>query len=281
MRNPREVLGVGPDATLDDIDAAFKSLAKVHHPDRNGGSEESTIKFQEINEAYQTLKRGPQQSQQSHHYGFGDDFFADQMSQVFGDRIAETIRAQQREAHRRAANPDILSRVEIGLEEVFRGCEVEVRTASTGQTLNVKVPKGIHHGQRMRVPGAGFQRDTAFPPGDLYVELHVKPHTRFRRQDAALVVECSVDSLDAILGGETEIVGIDDEVIIVPYPPGTQHGHFVTVPGRGLPIMGDSTGRRGDMIAIFNLVTPVTLTERHRELVNRLSKILPSENTNP
>lgn len=272
MQNPHEVLGVGPNATPDEIKSAFKKLAMQHHPDRNGGSDESTVRFQEINEAYQALMRGPQ-PQQGHPQHEFDDFFNEQMARMF--------REHQRETHRQTMNGDILSRVEIGFEEVFRGCEIDVRSASTGQTLNVKVPPGIGHGQRLRVTGAGFQRDTTYPPGDLYVEIHVRPHERFRRQDAMLIADIPLDSLDAILGGEVEVVGIDDEIIIVPYQPGIQHGQYVSVPARGLPIIGDQKPpQRGDLIVVFHLVTPVELTERHRELVNRLSKILPSENPN-
>ncbi len=273
MRDPYEVLELARGAGPDEIKSAFRRLAKIHHPDANPGDDTAETRFKEINEAYQALTNSaPSQNQQYHE---ADDLFQREIFRHF--------QRQHEEVHRRTANPDVLSRVEIGLEDVLKGTEIELQLAS-GETLKLNLPKGIETGQRFRVQGAGMQRDARWPAGDLYVEITVRNHERFRRINAgALAIDVEIDSLSAILGGETEIITLDGDTVIVPYPKGTQNGQKVSVPGKGLPYRGlaetnPPTFHKGDLYVIFQLVTPTILTERHVELVNELRKILPSEN---
>jgi molecular chaperone DnaJ len=268
MRDPFQVLGLERGASAEDIKSSFRKLAKKHHPDANPDDPTAEERFKEISQAYETLTREPQHQPNNSGQGFG-------FEEVFQHDFFNAFRQHQEEMRRRHANADILTTLEIDLETVFKGGEAEVRIG-TGEIFSVKVPRGIHQGQRLRVPGGGLHRDIQYPPGDLYIEIIVRSHPRFRRvNDFVLIVDVEIDSLEAILGGEVEIEMIDGELVIVPYAKGVQHGGTVIVPGRGLP---NGEGVRGNLIVAFLIVTPTTLTRRHAELVDEIRKILPSEN---
>lgn len=139
------------------------------------------------------------------------------------------------------------------------------------KTLSVKVPAGVDTGDRIRLAGEGEAGELGGPHGDLYVQIHVKPHEIFTREDANLFCEVPICFTLAALGGEMEVPTLDGKVMLK-IPPGTQTGKLFRMRGRGVkPVRG---GPQGDLLCRVVVETPVDLTERQKELLAELDETL-------
>jgi len=139
------------------------------------------------------------------------------------------------------------------------------------KTLSVKVPPGVDTGDRIRLAGEGEIGDLGGPPGDLYVQVSVKPHEIFTREDANLFCEVPICFTAAALGGDMEVPTLDGKVVLK-IPPGTQTGKMFRLRSKGVkPVRG---GPQGDLICRVMVETPVNLTERQKELLQEFDKTL-------
>lgn len=224
-------------------------------------------KFKELSNAFTQLTDPKAQQQHGHQQWGGHHFNMD-------DLLAQQFEELFRRAHRRA-NRDVEAILEITLEQAFTGHEAEVRTTNdpNGPIYRVQVPRSIANGQRIRIPGAGRKDDPSLPPGDFYLVIGVRQHNRFRRHHDALVIDVEVDALSAILGETIEVEGIDGTRINVQVPQGTQFGDTITVQGHGFYIPNSET--RAPLYVNAAVKVPTSLTEKHRNLVQRLQEMLP------
>jgi len=142
----------------------------------------------------------------------------------------------------------------------------------------IEVPAGIEDGQRLRVSGAGHAGEPGAPPGDLYVEVAVRPDERFRREGTDLVSVVSIPATEAMLGTKVTVPTLDGETEIE-LAAGTQPGHEETLRGAGLPRLG--ARRRGNQRVVIDVLVPTNLGEEQRELVERLDESLEEENLDP
>jgi molecular chaperone DnaJ len=132
------------------------------------------------------------------------------------------------------------------------------------KTLSVRVPPGVDTGDRIRLAGEGERGEYGGPPGDLYVQIQVKSHPIFTREDSHLHCEVPIGFVTAALGGELEVPTLDGKVMLK-IPAGTQTGKMFRVRGKGVkPVRG---GVIGDLICRVTVETPVNLTERQKELL--------------
>ena len=135
------------------------------------------------------------------------------------------------------------------------------------KTLSVKVPAGVDTGDRIRLSGEGERGEHSGQPGDLYVQIQVKEHPIFTREDNNLFCEVPIGFVIAALGGEMEVPTLDGKVSLK-IPAGTQTGKMFRVRGKGVkPVR---TGVVGDLICRVVVETPVNLTERQKELLREL-----------
>lgn len=135
------------------------------------------------------------------------------------------------------------------------------------QEIVVKIPAGIEDGQSMRLTGMG----EAIPfgvSGDLYVKIHVKPHSYIRKDGNNLVTEQKIKLTQAIIGGDITLKSLDGD-LIVRIPEGTNNGDVLRVKGKGVP-HGD--GRRGDLFIKINIEMPKRLSKEARKAVEELKK---------
>jgi molecular chaperone DnaJ len=139
------------------------------------------------------------------------------------------------------------------------------------KTLSVKVPPGVDTGDRIRLAGEGEFGGLGGPPGDLYVQVNVKPHEIFSREDADLFCEVPICFTAAALGGEMEVPTLDGKVVLK-IPAGTQTGKMFRLRNKGVkPVRG---GPQGDLICRVMVETPVHLTERQKELLQEFDTTL-------
>jgi molecular chaperone DnaJ len=135
-------------------------------------------------------------------------------------------------------------------------CHGRGRVAKT-KKLSVRVPEGVDDGDRIRLSGEGEAGRNGGPPGDLYVEIRVKPHKIFHRDGADLSCEVPISFATAALGGEVELPTLNGHVSLK-IPAGTQSGKNFRLRGKGVITVRDR--RQGDLFAHVAVETPVNLT---------------------
>ncbi|QWT46106.1 molecular chaperone DnaJ [Azospira inquinata] len=138
------------------------------------------------------------------------------------------------------------------------------------KTLAVKIPAGVDEGDRIRLAGEGEHGVNGGPPGDLYVQIHLKPHGVFERDHNDLHCEMPISFTTAALGGEIEIPTLDGAAKIK-IPAETQSGKVFRLRGKG--IKGVRSHTHGDLLCHVVVETPVSLTDRQKELLRELEEI--------
>jgi DnaJ-class molecular chaperone len=282
MSDPYAVLGVAKDATDEQIKTAYRKLALQYHPDRNSGNKESEEKFKEVSNAYETLKDPNKRS--AFDGGQGQPFGGGPRRTANGG-FEWNINAGAGEfnfddfmgafsAHRRQRNNDLQVRCAISLEDAFTGkqLDINIRAPSGSKNTTVSIPAGVDSGNRLIVRGQGESIYAGLPPGDLYVDIIVNPHDKYRRVAQNLVVLEEVDAFDAMLGIDVEVETIDKQKIKVTLPPGTQAGQKLRCAGRGMPIL--NMDGRGDLIVEIAVRVP-SLTDEQRAMVQKLKEMSP------
>ncbi|MEN9419298.1 MAG: molecular chaperone DnaJ [Pseudomonadota bacterium] len=137
------------------------------------------------------------------------------------------------------------------------------------KTLEVKIPAGINEGMRIRSSGNGEPGTNGGPPGDLYIEIRIKPHEIFERDGDDLHCKVPVGMTTAALGGTIEVptLGTKAEIEL---PEGTQHGKTFRLRGKG--VKGLRSSYPGDLYIHVTVETPVKLTEAQRKLLRELDE---------
>lgn len=269
-------LGLQRGASPDEIKKAYRSMAMKYHPDR-GGDEK---KFKEIEEAYRTLSdpnkkqmydmgvdpnnpnRGGfnQQGPFEFHFGAGDlnDFFGNFGFGGFG-----------RQPMRK--NKTLSVNLEITLEDVLNGKEFSAEIGAPGsgkKMINISIPPGVEHGQQIRYQGMGDDTLKDVRPGDLIVNIFIKPHQKFYREGDNLIHEKFVSIWDAAVGTTINIETIDNKTLNVNIPAGTQPDTVLSCRGEGLPNVRNKM--RGNLLLKIKLEVPRNLTDNQRNLVKAL-----------
>ncbi|HVS87163.1 MAG TPA: molecular chaperone DnaJ [Candidatus Acidoferrum sp.] len=143
------------------------------------------------------------------------------------------------------------------------------------RTIDLRVPPGVDTGTRLRVGGEGEPGPNGGPAGDLYVVLEVKEHPFFERRGADLYCTIPVSVVQAALGTELQVPGLNGEERLK-IPEGTQSGAVFRIKGKGMP--DPRGGGKGDLYYHVRVMTPVKLTREQRKLVEQLGATLKVEN---
>ncbi len=136
--------------------------------------------------------------------------------------------------------------------------------------LNVKIPAGIDSGQRLKLRGEGEAGPPNGKAGDLYVQISIKPHEIFQRQETEIVCEMPITYSQAVLGGEIEVPTLTGTTALK-IPAGTESGRILRLPGMGIVNM--MNGSKGDQHVRVHIYVPRTLSDRQRELVQELATV--------
>jgi DnaJ-class molecular chaperone len=301
-RDYYRVLGVAKNASAKDIKAAYRRLARKHHPDVNPGNKAAESRFKEINEAYEvlgdpekrkrydtlgenwdTFNRGGAPGASGwpggvrveyEDLGGGAGGFSDFFRTFFGGGFAGGTggaggfsgfgRGFEQEPREAL---DAEGEVELTLEEVLKGTTREVRLAGGKRRVEVRIPAGVREGSRVRVAGEGSQ-GSGGRRGDLFLRVHIAQDPRFERRGDDLETTVRVPLTIAVLGGEAQVPALDGPVGIK-IPPETPPGRVFRLRGQGLPTQG-AKGGRGDLLATLAIDLPHRLTARQRELFEQL-----------
>lgn len=158
------------------------------------------------------------------------------------------------------------------ISDPCRACHGEGRVREL-KTLSVKVPPGVDSGDRIRLAGEGEAGRNGGPPGDLYVEINVRPHAIFERRGADLACDIPVSFTSLVLGGSVDVPTLDGEVSLK-IPGETQTGRVFRIRGKGVkPVRGGPTG---DLLVRVTAETPVKLNKQQKELLKKFDDSLQS-----
>lgn len=180
----------------------------------------------------------------------------------FGQRAAGAERGSDVEA-------DIM----VPLEEALHGSKrtVSLRRAGSNkvETYQVKIPRGVREGQRIRLAGQGEPGERGGKSGDLFLRVRLARHPDFTVQGSDLIHEVKIAPWQAVLGAELTVPTLEGNVRLK-IPPGTQPGQRFRLRERGLPT---SSGKRGDLYVEVQLAIPKKVTEKEKEIWSELAKL--------
>lgn len=274
--NYYSILGVSKTASPEEIKKAYKKLAMQHHPDRGGDSK----KFQDINEAYDTLKNPEKRKEydnpqpQFRSQNFSQANWQDQaFNDLFGSMFHRTQRSGQAP---KMKNPDITVGLEVNIEDVILGNHYVINyQMSNGklETVTVDIPVGVRDGIKIRFKGLGDIANPRIPRGDLYVKIRIKQSNKWQIDNSNLLTHQKVNVFDLILGTEIIIETPENKKVKIKIPAGTQSGSTFSITGYGVPDM--NTKRRGNLyVKVESLIPKIEepdLLEKIKELKNETS----------
>lgn len=302
FRDYYQVLGVERTADAEAIRKHYRKLARKYHPDVSK-EPDAESRMQEVNEAYAVLSdpekraaydqigkgyrpgqefRPPPDWDAGFEFsgqGFGpdgtagfSDFFAEIFGRMAGGRAGHGGFSARGEDHH--------AKVLIGLEDAWLGAvrqislrvpqlDAEGRVSLGTRTLNVRIPQGVREGQMIRLAGQGAPGPGGDAPGDLYLEVHFQPQSRFRVAGRDLHLDLPVAPWEAALGAT---VGIDlpaGNAVKVRIPEGAQGGRTLKVAGKGIP--GNPPG---DLYLDIRIVVPEAKSPEARRMYETMAREL-------
>ncbi len=287
-----KVLGVGKNATVNEIKSAYRKLARKLHPDLNPNDKDSKRKFQEINEANEVLS-DPEKRKKYDQYGEnwkhaeeyknagqyqeqpsgpggqtftwsqGDGEFSDFFESLFGG-LGGTGRGRQVKYR----GEDYTAELHLDLMDA---CETHQQTLTVnGEKIRITIPAGIENDQTIKIAGHGGKGKNGGPNGDLYITFRIAGHSNFRRSGNNLYTTVDLDLYTAVLGGAITVDTLNGKVKLKVRPE-TQNGSKIKLKGKGFPVY-KSKGEYGDLYITYMVKIPVNLTEKQRDLFSELSK---------
>jgi curved DNA-binding protein len=299
-----EVLDVPKSASQDEIQRAYRKLARTYHPDVNSdpGAED---RFKEISEAYDVLSdpetrrrydafgpdfrqvpegvdpetwrrsragagaTGAGQAQGAQAGGFGSGLGGDLGGIDIEDLLGGLFGGRAGRGWGPIPGADQEAELGLTVEEAYRGGRrsVTLEGPDGRRSFDVKIPAGVADGQRIRLAGQGGRGSEGAPNGDLYFVVRIAPHPRYRVDGRDLYVDLPLAPWEAALGTSVAVETPGGETK-VKVPPGTSSGKRLRLRHRGLP---HPRGRAGHLYAEVRIVVPDKLSDAERQLFEQLA----------
>ena len=287
-----KALGVGKNATQEDIKKAYRKLARKHHPDLNPNDKEAHKIFQQLNEANEVLS-DPEKRKKYDQYGkdwqhaeqfeqarqsqqqrpgkerFSGDFSESEFSDFFASMFGNTGDGGFQQRQTKFRGEDYHAELHLNLTDVYKTHQ-QVLTVNN-KSIRITIPAGVENGQKIKINGHGGPGINGGPNGDLYISFHIINNTKFRRDGNDLHTIVDLDLYTAVLGGEIILDTLDGKVKLK-IKPETQNGSKIKLKGKGFPVY-KKEGEFGDLVITFQIKTPTNLTDKQKELFEQLSKL--------
>jgi curved DNA-binding protein len=169
---------------------------------------------------------------------------------------------------------DVEQEIELGLEDAYNGTTRRLAISLDGQhrTVDVRIPRGVSDGSRVRIAGEGEAGSGGAKAGDLYLRIRLAPHPRFERKGRDLYTRVPVPLTTAVLGGEAEVSTLAGKPLRLKIPPTTQNNQVFRLKGHGMPTAGKPDDV-GDLYATVDVQLPKTLTPEERSHFEALQKM--------
>jgi len=299
-----KTLGVEKNATQDEIQRAYRKLARKYHPDINKAGD-AEDKFKQLNEAYEVLgdpdKRvrfdqlgsgwNGQFANQSYqngenvryHFSNADpEQFSDFFQNLFGGGGWDSRENTEFRGGgvRRRRGRDHETTINISLVEAYHGAKKSIeleriepggdgRPARTTRSYDISIPRGVTDGSLIRLAGQGGSGSGGAEAGDLFLRVNILPDSRFTLNGHDLATTVDITPWEAALGGKIPVPTVDGRINLA-VPAGTQSGQNLRVRGKGMPLASD---RFGDLLVTVRIVVPQHLTARERHLFEEMAHV--------
>jgi DnaJ-class molecular chaperone len=274
--DPYTTLGVKKDATQDEIQKAYRRLAKKLHPDLNPGNKVAEEKFKEVSAAYDLLgdpdKRarfdrgeidasGMERPRQQYYRDFADQDgwsaytnssgFSDFGDYAGTEDILSEIFGRQGRAARRRRGQDVRYHLDLSFLDAVNGGKQSI-VLPDGTTLEVNIPPGTRDGQILRLRGKGRPAAGDGQPGDALIEISVQPHPYFTSKGDDIYLDLPISLKEAVLGAKVR-VPTPGGAVTVAVPKWSNTGRVLRLKGRGVP---RPDGSKGDEYVTLKLMLP-------------------------
>jgi DnaJ-class molecular chaperone len=275
--DPYTTLGVKKDATPDDIQKAYRRLAKKLHPDLNPGNKTAEEKFKEVTAAYDLLSdpdkrarfdrgeidaQGTERPRQQQYYrDFADQGgwsaytnnsgFSDFGEFAGSEDILSEIFGRQGRAGRRRRGQDVRYHLDLSFLDAINGGKQSI-VLPDDTTLEVNIPPGTRDGQVLRLKGKGRPGVGDGPPGDALIEISILPHPYFTRKGDDIYLDLPISLKEAVLGAKIK-VPTPSGAVTVAVPKWSNTGRVLRLKGRGVP---RPDGSKGDEYVKLMLMLP-------------------------
>lgn len=266
------ILGVQRGASSEDIKKAYRKLAMKHHPDRTGGDDSQ---FKKIQEAYDTLGDDNKRSEYDNprpQFGGGDFHFnSGNMNDIFGSMFGHNPFGgfhQQRQMRNKSINIS----VQMTLKDVLHGKDVvgSIRLPSgREQALQIRIPRGVAHGDTIRFSQMGDDTHPNLPKGDLIAIIDEVRDQVFERRGADLFVTKTVSVFDLMLGGSVTIKTVEDSSLEVTIPAGIAPGTTMSCHGYGVPVAANAS-QRGNLYVKIDVFVPKIINSEDFDALKNL-----------
>lgn len=293
-----KILGVPKSADEKEIKSAYRKLARKYHPDVNPNDADSEAKFKEIGEAYAVLGNAENRKQYDTYgenwdkqggfkfnvdpndpYGPFSSQHGSGFESIFEQIFSRFHQPGEHASYEMHPPRDVEQSVDVSLEEVDKGTSRQLtytvkefdpqgKPRATTRKVTVKIPPGIPHGKKLRVPGKGIS-GTNGKVGALYVTVNQLPHPIFRREGENTYVDVEVPYVTAALGGQVKVPTPTGSVSMK-IPPGAISGQLFRIPGKGVTRLG---GQKGDLMARAKITVPKQLDPKERELLEQIAEL--------
>lgn len=216
--------------------------------------------------------------------GFGATGFSDFFESLFGGMGGARARgggvdlndlfgragAAQQQQQQQQRGRDVVSTLEVQLDDVLQGRKRTVTLSGPQGTrrYDVRIPEGVRDGERIRLSGQGMAGPGG-QRGDLYLEIRIAPDPRYQREGDDLVTTVELPAWDAALGTKARVPTPEGDVMLT-VPAGVKSGQRLRLRKRGMP---RRDGPRGDLYAEIRVVVPEQLSEKQRELFEKLREL--------
>jgi DnaJ-class molecular chaperone len=269
--DPYQTLGVKKNASQEEIQKAYRQLAKKHHPDLNPGNKQAEEKFKEVSAAYDLLgdadkrarfdrgeidEQGTERPRQRFYRDFADDSHAYANDAGFADFAgAEDIFSQffnrEGRANIRMRGSDVRYSLPLDFLDAINGGKRQIALPD-GSTLDVTIPPGTRDGQILRLRGKGRPGVNGGPAGDALIEIEVLPHRVFTLKDDDIHAELPISLREAVLGGKVKAPTPSGSVAVT-VPKWSNTGTVLRLKGKGAP---RPDGSKGDEFLTLKVMLP-------------------------
>ncbi len=281
-----KILGVERDASEADIKKSYRRLARKYHPDVSK-EPDAEKRFKELGEAYEVLK--DEQKRQSYdqlgaNWKAGQDFnpppewgsagfgghaggfnsasgFSDFFESMFGSGFSQSAGGGQHAF--RQAGQDQSAKIDVSIRDAFNGASRTIRLAG-GKSLQVKIPKGITTGKKIRLSGQGGPGMNGGANGDLYLEVNVVNDAELELKGKDVYMNVNIAPWEAALGEKIPVTTLDGQVEIK-IPANSKSGRKMRLTGKGLP--GTPAG---DLYVNLVIATPVADNDEQKEFYQQM-----------
>lgn len=166
---------------------------------------------------------------------------------------------------------DLVYELPLTLSEILEGTQKTIAFTAGGkrEQINVRIPKGMIDGKKIRLSGKGEPSPYGGPAGDLFIKSKIIQDGTFRNDEYDVYLDRTILLTEALTGTSVAVPTLDGKTLSLKIAPGTQHKAKLRIPGRGLPRM--QGGKTGDLFVQVHIPLPRSLTDEQKTLVEQLA----------